>query len=152
MERFSIFEETTSNTHIDKVPDRLLPNSELEIRRVWNSLPVEQAKYFMLLDAYTLEDEFYVALRGAADEKIYGNGIIRVGDLIGATADEVMARTALTPAEMHKLTTVLSRMGLAFGMDVSHWRRYRETVAPDFRLRVPYQTKLPQETRSPLEI
>jgi len=114
-------------------------------------MPIEQAVYFTDLDAYTLEDPFFIALRSGADA-IYASGIERVGDLIAMMADEAAARTGLTPAQMHKLSGVLERMGLHFGSDVSAWRRYRETVDADFRLRPPCQTKLPQDTRRAFEI
>lgn len=152
MPRLNLFEQNASNIYIGPISDSDLPAYELEVRRIWNSLPLEIAKYYTLLDAYTLEDEFYIALRSVAAERIFGRGIERVGDLIAMSADEVRERASLNPVELRKLTAVLARMGLAFNSDVEQWRAYRKTVDPDFRLMVPYGMRLPQDTGRPFDI
>lgn len=139
------FEYCPSNLAGRKIEERDLPQSEIVIRKIWASLPLAQAQYFTLLDAYTLEDDFFIALGDKAD-RLYEVGIERVGDLIAMRPEEVARRGALSGGEIHRLNKVLSWMGLRLSSDVSLWRDYRRRVASDFRLRAPYQTKLPQET------
>jgi hypothetical protein len=40
-------------------------------------------------------------------------------------------------------------MGLGLGMDVSQWCAYRETVPANFRLRLPYGMRMPEENARP---
>ncbi len=143
--------ETTSNTHIVEYQDSDFPPSEHEVRRIWNSLPVELAPHLVLLDKFTMQDEFFIPLRSDCVARLEGAGFNRVGDLIATNSEEVAKRANLSSQELRRLTGVLERMGLHFATDVSRWREYRGTVDEQFRLRVPYGIKLPQGSRSPFD-
>jgi len=119
---------------------------ERGLTRVWNSLPIEKAKYFSILDKGTTEDEFFISMRERSYLKISEAGYERVGHLVSATEAELIESAKLSSRELNKVKVVLSRMGLALGMDVSAWKAYRETVPPDFRLDVPAGIRLPKET------
>lgn len=133
-----------------RLPDRFLPPRELENQRVWNTYPVETAQYIALLDKFTIEDEFCIGL-GDGATRIFGAGLERVGDLIALSPEVAADRCDLSSAMMCKLVKILNELGLSLGSDVSRWRDYRATVPADFRLTLPYQSRLPRAGGRPLD-
>lgn len=65
------------------------------------------------------------------------------------SADELRARVTLSDAELKAIEKVVANMGLGLGMDVSQWCAYRETVPANFRLRLPYGMRMPEENARP---
>lgn len=124
---------------------------EREIRRVWNSLPVDLAIYYATLDKFTYEDEFFIvkAAREVRD-RLWDAGLQRVGELVELTEEQLHDRVPLTAREFAGLRRVVAGLGLSFGADVASWRSYRQTVDADFRLKLPFGMRLPADTRNPL--
>jgi hypothetical protein len=138
-------------SHIVEFEDSSLPAAVLENKRVWNSLPLEIAIYYSTLDKYTIEDEFFIALGSKGVQRLSDAKLDRLGDLVALPAHEVAQRASLSPRERHRLERVIRGFGLHFEADVDAWRAYRATMPANFRLIVPYQTRLPAGTRRALD-
>lgn len=139
-----------SEKFIRSLDDSLLTKKTIESRRIWDSLPIDLAKYFSNLDKDVTEDEFFHALGWTAPyDKLKANKIDYVGDLIAFSETELAQQTGLTFDELQRLAAALSGLGLQLGSDNQRWREYRMTVPPEFRLRPPYGRRLPNVVRSP---
>ena len=146
------YSEQHPNSYIANLPDYALSPTEPRIREAWASLPLELAILFTSLDKYVTEDIFYVPLRGKCVVRLDKAGFVRIGDLIGHSKEEVAERAQLSPRELHIVERILTKLGLSFGMDVTRWQTYRETMPATLSLRVPHGITLPQDRRSAFEL
>lgn len=141
-----------ADIYIGRFTDDDLTWSELENRKIWQSLPVDLAAYFVVLDKLTIEDDFFIAVGRKCVSRIQAAGFSRAGDIVQCSEADVAHRAELSGAERRRLSRFIERLGLHYEADVTRWLDYRGTVDPQFRLTVPHGVKLPQLRRSAFEI